>query len=83
MTRGLFLAAVVVLLTACSAVRVGPDGSAQYRYSTFDFSGNSWAAQKQRCESLHMKPRHLSTDCGFWTCVSRYDCEAPSQSVSN
>lgn len=66
----------VSLLSGCSTVSVTPDGIASYRYSTFNFSGDSWAAQKRRCEAQHLKPRHLGTDCGFWTCVSRYDCEA-------
>ena len=70
--------AALGLLGACSSVSVGPGNEASYRYSAFDFSGDSWAAQKKRCGSLGMKPRHLGTDCGFWTCVSRYDCE-PSQ----
>lgn len=69
----LLIAATV--LGACTSVSVGSQGEASYRYSSFDFSGASWASQKKRCEALQMKPRHLATDCGFWTCVSRYDCE--------
>ena len=65
-----------LLLSGCASVSINPDGEARYRYSTFNFSGASWAAQKHHCESQGKKPRHLGTDCGFWTCVSRYDCES-------
>jgi uncharacterized protein YceK len=63
-----------VLLSGCTSVIVSSNGEASYRYSTFNFSGDSWAVQKRRCEVQDLKPRHLGTDCGFWTCVSRYDC---------
>jgi hypothetical protein len=59
---------------------VQEDGVTSWRYSAFDFSGDSWARQKQRCEALSMKPRHLGTECGFWTCTSRYRCEPPAAS---
>ncbi len=75
--RSLMILAALLMLGACSSVSVGRDGQASYRYSSFNFSGDSWSAQKRRCEPLGMKPRHLGTDCGFWTCVSRYDCEKP------
>ena len=78
MARILAALAMLSLLGACASVSVGTGGEANYRYSAFDFSGDSWAAQKKRCSALGMKPRHLGTDCGFWTCASRYDCE-PAQ----
>ncbi len=64
-----------VLACGCASTQVAPDGVASYRYSSFDFSGKSWASQQRRCDALGMKPRHLGTDCGFWMCTSRYDCE--------
>lgn len=64
-----------LLACGCASTNVSPDGVASYRYSTFDFSGKSWGSQQRRCEALGMKPRHLGTDCGFWMCTSRYDCE--------
>lgn len=74
----------LLVLGACASTSTLQDGSTSYRYSTFDFSGDTWAQQKRRCEALSLKPRHLGTDCGFWTCTSRYDCEpedgAPDQS---
>lgn len=63
----------------CASMHVHPDGTTSYRYSTFDFSGDSWARQQRSCEALSLKPRHLGTDCGFWTCSSRYACEAPDR----
>jgi uncharacterized protein YceK len=75
MMRILITISVLVSLGACSSVRIDPHGKSSYRYSSFNFSGDSWTAQKRRCEAQGMKPRHLGTDCGFWTCVSRYDCE--------
>lgn len=78
MIRPAMLAMVALLLCGCASTSAGPDGAASYRYSAFNFSGDSWAAQKRRCEPLGMKPRHLGTDCGFWTCVSHYDCQ-PAQ----
>ncbi len=73
--RMLWVVSALLLQSACSSVGLEPSGVVRYRYSAFDFSGDSWAAQKRRCEALHLKPRHLGTDCGFWTCVSRYDCD--------
>lgn len=75
MMRALVVVAMLMFMSACASVTAGPDGQASYRYNTFDFSGDSWGAQKRRCEMLGMNPRHLGTDCGFWTCVSRYDCQ--------
>ena len=68
----------MLLIAGCASVSIAPDGEASYRYSAFDFSGDSWVAQKRRCAASNMKPLHLGTDCGFWTCVSRYRCE-PAQ----
>ena len=75
MIRILFMVALMPL-AGCASVSIAPDGEASYRYSAFDFSGDSWAAQKQRCAATNMKPAHVGTNCGFWTCVSRYRCEA-------
>ena len=75
MIRAIVLA-VSLLLAGCASVNIASNGDASYRYSAFDFSGDSWAAQKQRCAAVNRKPLHLGTDCGFWTCVSRYRCEA-------
>lgn len=66
-------------LAGCASTDVHQDGTTSYRYSAFDFSGDSWAQQKRRCEALSLKPRHLGTDCGFWICSSRYACEAPDR----
>lgn len=66
-------------LGGCASVAVQQDGTVSYRYSSFDFSGDSWARQKQRCEALSLTPRHLDTTCGFWTCTSRYVCESPDR----
>lgn len=73
--KGILLTSVL-LLAACTTVKLGSDGEARYRYSVFDFSGKSWAMQKQRCEALGMKPKHLDTECGLLLCTSRYGCEA-------
>ena len=70
---------LVVMLSACTSTSSGPDGETRYRYSTFDFSGKSWVAQKQYCETLGMKPKHLDTVCGFLLCTSRYACEPKTQ----
>ncbi len=64
-----------VLACGCASTHTSPEGVTSYRYSTFDFSGKSWTIQQRRCEAFGMKPRHLGTDCGFWMCTSRYDCE--------
>jgi hypothetical protein len=63
------------VVAACTTTNVGSDGETRYRYSVFDFSGKSWAMQKQRCEALSMKPKHLDTECGLLLCTSRYGCE--------
>jgi hypothetical protein len=65
-----------LLVAACTTTNVGLDGETRYRYSVFDFSGKSWAMQKQRCEVLGMKPKHLDTECGLLLCTSRYGCDA-------
>lgn len=70
------IAGLLLALGGCASVAEQADGTASYRYSAFDFSGNSWAQQKRRCEALSQKPKHLGTDCGFWICTSRYACEA-------
>ena len=75
MMRSLIVVLIALMLGACASVNMGPRGEASYRYSTFNFSGDSWAAQKRRCEAQGLQARHLGTDCGFWTCVSRYDCQ--------
>jgi hypothetical protein len=67
-----------LLVAACTTTSVGLDGETRYRYSVFDFSGKSWAMQKQRCEALGMKPKHLDTECGLLLCTSQYTCEAKS-----
>ncbi len=64
------------LLSGCASTSINPDGVVSYRYSTFNFSGDTWTEQQRRCAAQAMKPRHLGTDCGFWSCVSRYVCEA-------
>ena len=74
-SKGL-LVMVALLVAACTTTNVGSDGETRYRYSVFDFSGKSWAMQKQRCETLGMKPKHLDTECGLLLCTSRYSCEA-------
>ncbi|MCX7215620.1 MAG: hypothetical protein NTZ96_04675 [Burkholderiales bacterium] len=74
-SKGL-LAIFVLLVAACTTTNVGLDGETRYRYSAFDFSGKSWVMQKQRCEALDMKPKHLDTECGLLLCTSRYGCEA-------
>lgn len=63
-----------LLLGACASHTQSPDGSVSYRYGSFDFSGDSWTAQQRLCAARKMKPVHLGTDCGFWTCTSRYAC---------
>jgi len=65
---------LILLLTACTTASRGPEGETRYRYSTFDFSGQSWTAQKKQCEGLSMKPKHIDTECGFFFCTSRYVC---------
>lgn len=70
---------LVFMLSACTTTSNGPDGETRYRYSTFDFSGKSWVAQKQRCETMGMKPKHLESVCGFLLCTSRYTCEPKTQ----
>ena len=67
-------AALALLLAGCAAVRPQPDGSVSYTYSAFDFSGDAWKAQQQRCAQDGKKPQDLGTDCGFWTCTSRLAC---------
>ncbi len=74
---------LLLALGACASVADHGDGTASYRYSAFDFSGDSFARQKRRCEALSMKPRHLGTDCGFWTCSSRYRCEPKAEAVQS
>jgi hypothetical protein len=64
-----------LMSAACTTTKLGSDGEARYHYSVFDFSGKSWAIQKQRCEALGMKPKHLDTECGLLFCTSRYGCE--------
>ncbi len=64
------------LMSGCASTRINPDGVISYRYSTFTIPGDTWPEQLSRCAAQAMKPRHLSTDCGFWSCVSRYVCEA-------
>jgi len=64
----------LLVCSACTTNSTGANGEASYRYSAFDFSGKTWALQKQRCEALGMKPKHLDTDCGFFLCTSRYVC---------
>lgn len=78
LARALMLT-LAAMLCACTTTSTGPDGETRYRYSTFDFSGKSWAVQKQRCEALGMKPKHLDTACGFFLCDSRYACEPKTQ----
>ena len=73
-SKGL-LVMVALLVAACTTTNVGSDGETRYRYSVFDFSGKSWVMQKQRCEALGMKPKHLDTDCGLLLCTSQYSCE--------
>ena len=74
-SKGL-LVMVALLVAACTTTNIVSDGVIRYRYSVFDFSGKSWAMQKQRCETLGMKPKHLDTECGLLLCTSRYSCEA-------
>ena len=73
-SKGL-LVMVALLVAACTTTNVGSDGETRYRYSVFDFSGKSWVMQKQRCEALGMKPKHLDTECGLLLCTSQYSCE--------
>ena len=73
--KGLLLI-FALLVVACTTTSVGLDGETRYRYSVFDFSGKSWAMQKQRCEAVGMKPKHLDTECGLLLCTSQYSCEA-------
>lgn len=68
------LLCLLLPLGGCASTAAAPDGSVTYRYSSFDFSGNSWTAQQRLCAARKMKPVHLGTDCGFWTCSSRYTC---------
>lgn len=86
MSRQRLRAAAAVLwllsLGGCTAMSLHEDGTASWRYSAFDFSGDSWAQQKRRCEALSMTLRHLGTECGFWTCSSRYRCEPPAAASS-
>lgn len=63
-----------VLLTGCAAGKQQGDGSVSYTYSAFDFSGNAWKSQQQRCAAEGKKPQDLGTECGFWTCISRLGC---------
>jgi hypothetical protein len=74
-SKGL-LVMVALLVAACTTTNIVSDGVTRYRYSVFDFSGKSWAMQKQRCATLGMKPKHLDTECGLLLCTSRYSCEA-------
>lgn len=67
-------ALLCLLLCGCASSSVSPDGMTRYRYSSFDFSGDSWTAQQKLCAQRKLKPVHLGTDCGFWTCTSRYTC---------
>jgi hypothetical protein len=74
-SKGL-LAMFALMVAACTTTNISLDGEKRYRYSVFDFSGKSWGMQKQRCETLGMKPKHLDTECGLLLCTSRYSCEA-------
>ncbi len=64
----------VLLLSGCASQRLAADGSVNYTYSAFDFSGDAWKAQQQRCAARGKKPQDLGTECGFWTCTSRLAC---------
>ena len=66
--------AVLVMLSSCAAGKPQPDGSVSYTYSAFDFSGKAWKQQQQRCAPEGKKPQDLGTECGFWSCTSRYAC---------
>ncbi len=66
---------IAALLSACASTRPQADGSVHYRYSAFDFSGDAWKAQQQRCAPEGKKPLDLGTECGFWTCTSRLGCQ--------
>jgi hypothetical protein len=65
----------VLLLSGCASQRPQPDGSISYTYSTFDFSGDAWKGQQQRCAAEGKKPIDLGTECGFWNCTSRLGCQ--------
>ncbi len=64
-----------LLLSGCASQRPAADGSVSYTYSAFDFSGDAWKAQQQRCAIDGKKPQDLGTECGFWTCTSRLGCQ--------
>ncbi len=64
----------VLLLPGCASRQPAQDGSVSYTYSAFDFSGDAWKAQQQRCAVEGKKPQDLGTECGFWTCTSRLGC---------
>ncbi len=71
---GAAILVVAALLSGCAAAKPQADGSVRYRYSAFDFSGDAWKAQQQRCAPAGKKPQDLGTECGFWTCVSLLGC---------
>lgn len=72
--RRLFAMVSLLAVAGCAAVSEQADGSLRFYYSTFDFSGDSYAAARKHCERRGQRVQHLGTECGFWTCVSRYVC---------
>lgn len=65
---------LLLSLAGCASTVTRADGSFVQRYSSFDFSGAGYAAARQRCAQRGERLQHLGTDCGFWTCASRYAC---------
>ncbi len=68
------LPVLLLALAGCASTSERDDGSFVLRYGSLDFSGDSYAAARQRCMQRGERLQHLGTDCGFWTCASRYAC---------
>ncbi len=70
----LLLSAVVWFLAGCTTTKQLDAHVTAYTYSTFDFSGSAYSRARKYCDARGHTLRHVGTDCGFFLCVSTFDC---------